>query len=164
MHTYYSTVPPSSRPLDTTSPAPQVHYGAVTHSSNSSASSSVSRTCHMRSHLSVHFPLHDVACCTPLCLTTLHRHHDDVDSRHPKYTAPSSTYPTGGPSHSSFSHSHGNKSVHLSLTCHTASINSSFLHLTSGPVHHRLSASPCQPLMCALNCTLSCIAWLIGAG
>ena len=97
-------------------------------SSSSSASSSVSRTRHVRSHLSVHSPLHDAECCTPPCLTTVHRHHDDVDSRHPKYTAPSSTDLTGGPFHSSSSHSHGNKSVHLSFTCHTALINSSFLH------------------------------------
>ena len=108
-------------------------------SSSTPASSSISRTCHNRSHRFVHSPLHDSTCRRPICLIIRHRHHDDVDSRHPKYTVSSAPISAGGPSHSPFSHSHGNRSVHLSLTRHTASVSSPFLHFTSGPVHFRLS-------------------------
>jgi hypothetical protein len=112
----------------------------------------------------VHSPLHASTCCNPIGLITRHRHHDGVDSRHPKYTVSSAPISTGGPFHSYFFHSHGNRSVHLSLTCHTASVSSPFLHFTSGPVHCRLSATPCHLCTCALNCTRSCVAWLIGSG
>ncbi len=98
-------------------------------SSSTSASSSISRTCHNRSHRFVHSPLHDSTCRRPICLIIRHRHHDDVDSRHPKYTVSSAPISAGGPSHSSFSHSHGNRSVHLSLTRHTASVSSPFFPL-----------------------------------
>ena len=43
-------------------------------------------TSHIRSHCLVHSPLHTSTCCNPICLVTRYRHHDDVDSHHPKYT------------------------------------------------------------------------------
>ena len=133
-------------------------------SSSTSAPSSTSRTSHIRSHCLVHSPLHVATCCAPTCLITRHRHHEEVDLRHPKYTVSGAPISTGGPFHSSFSHSHGNRSMHLSLTRHTTSVSSPFLHFTSGPVHFRLSATPCHPFMCALNCIRSCVAWLMGSG
>jgi hypothetical protein len=98
------------------------------------------------------------------CLIIRHRHHDDVDSRHPKYTVSSAPISTGGPFLTSFPHSHGNRSVHLSLTRHTTSVSSPFLHFTSGPVHCLLSATPCHPFTCVLNCTRSCVVWLVDSG
>jgi hypothetical protein len=133
-------------------------------SSSTPVSSSISRTCHNRSHRFVHSPLHDSTCRRPICLIIRHRHHDDVDSRHPKYTVSNAPISAGGPSHSSFSHSHRNRSVHLSLTRHTVSVSSPFLHFTSGPVHFRLSATPCHPFTYVLNCTRSWVVWLSGFG
>ena len=133
-------------------------------SSSTPASSSISRTCHNRSHRFVHSPLHDSTCRRPICLIIRHRHHDDVDSRHPKYTVSSAPISAGGPSHSPFSHSHGNRSVYLSLTRHTASVSSPFLHFTSGPVHFRLSATPCHPFTYTLNYTRSWVVWVVLGG
>ncbi len=89
-------------------------------SSSTPGSSSISRTSHNRSHRFVHSPLHDSTCRRPICLIIRHRHHDDVDSRHPKYTVSNAPISAGEPSHSSFSHSHGNRSVHFdSLVSHS---------------------------------------------
>ena len=100
----------------------------------------------------------------PATPITRNRYHEDVDSRHPKYTVSGAPISTGGPFHSPFSHSHGNRSMHLSLTRHTTSVSPPFLHFTSGPVHFRHSATPCHPFICSLNCTRSCVAWLMGSG
>ena len=124
----------------------------------------ISRTCHNRSHRFVHSPLHASTCRSPICLIIRHRYHDDVDSRHPKYTVSSAPISTGGPFLTSFPHSHGNRSVYLSLTRHTTSVSSPFLHFTSGPVHCLLSATPCHPFTCVLNCTRSCVVWLVDSG
>jgi hypothetical protein len=123
-------------------------------------SSSISLTCHNRSQRFVLSPLHASTCRSPICLIIRHQHHDDVDSHHPKYTVSSAPISTGGPFHSSFCHSHGNRSVHLSLTRHTTSVSSPFFHFTSGPVHFRLSATPCHPFSYTLNCTRSWVVWL----
>jgi hypothetical protein len=132
-------------------------------SSSTSAPSSTSRTS-LRSHCLVHSPLHVSTYCTPICLLTRHRHHEEVDSRHPKYTVSGAPISTGEPFHSSFSHSHGDRSMHLVLTHHTTSVSSPFLHFTSGPVHFRLSVTPCHPFICVLNCTRSCVPWFMDSG
>ncbi len=44
-------------------------------SSSTPASSSISRTCHNRSHRFVHSPLHDSTCRSPICLIFRYRHH-----------------------------------------------------------------------------------------
>jgi hypothetical protein len=67
-------------------------------SSSTPVSSSISRTCHNHSQRLVHSPLHASTCQSPICLIILHRHHDDVDSRHPKYTVSRVPISTGGPS------------------------------------------------------------------
>ena len=59
----------------------------------------------------------------------------DVLNYHLKYSVFGAPIFTAGPFHSSFPHSHGNMSVHLSLSRHTASISSPFLHFISVPVH-----------------------------
>ena len=122
------------------------HIAKPSHS-NTSAPSSTSRTSHIRPHCLVHSPFHVSTCCTPIFLITRHRHHEDVDSHHPKYTVSGTPISTGGPFHSSFSHSHGNRSMYLSLTRHTTSVSSPFLHFTSGLVHFRLSATPYHPIL-----------------
>jgi hypothetical protein len=105
----------------------------------------------------VHSPLHSSTCRSPICLIIRHRHHDDVDPRHPRYTVSSAPISTGGPSHSTFSHSHGNWSVHLSFTRHIVSVS-------SPPVHFRLSVTPCHPFTYALNFTRSWVVWIGGSG